>query len=302
MLVGAWRRGRLASSYMFAGEQGIGKRFTAFNFAKALNCLDPAGGGDACEACASCRKMNSGSHPDLVAVGPDGDQIRVDEIRKLEGALSYRAYEARVKVAIVDDAEKMNASAANAFLKTLEEPSPDSLIILVTSAPDRLPATIRSRCSRVNFTPLGPDDCLRVISGGKRAGGDPGVLVRLSMGRPGLARGEDLVSERDRFLKTLGGGGKHPWKDRSDMERWLDMALLVLRDMAVLKTAGEEGDLINRDKAGEIGRLCERASPEGIIECYEKIARLRWRLAFNLNRGITWNYAGAVMEGIKGSG
>jgi DNA polymerase-3 subunit delta' len=307
MLGGARRRGRLASSYLFAGEQGVGKRLTAFNFAKALNCLEPvegAGYPDSCERCASCLKMNAGFHPDFLMVEPDGEQIKVEQVRALEEALAFKAYEASYKAAVVDDAEKMNASAANAFLKTLEEPAAQSLIILVTSAPDRLPETIRSRCSRVNFTPLGPADCEAVISRVRGpGGGDPALLARLSMGRPGLAGGEDLQRQRDGFLGSLGAAaGRQPWKDRKDMERWLDMALLLLRDMAVLKAAGSRGALINADMADAVESMGERAPVEVIIECYEKLSLLRKRLGFNLNRAITWNYANVVMEELAGSG
>lgn len=304
MLLGARRMGRVASSYLFAGEQGIGKRFTALNFAKALNCLNPVDGdyGDACDKCPSCIKIDAGTHPDFLLIEPDGDQIKVEQVRRLEEALSLTAYEAKVKVAVVDDAEAMNASAANAFLKTLEEPPPESLIILVSSSPDRLPETIRSRCSRINFRPLGPGACEEVMK--KRASARKAlpVLVRLSMGRPGLALGEDLLKERDMVMGDLEGtAGKHPWKDRKDIERWLEMSMLLLRDMAVLKATGSAEGLINRDMAAELGEMSEKAALTGIIEAYGKLMQLKSRLGFNLNKAITWNYAQSVMEGFKGS-
>ena len=82
---------------------------------------------------------------------PEKGEIRVDEIRMIEDVISLAPYEGKRKVVIVDDAETMNPSAANAFLKTLEEPPPQSIIILISASPDRLPETIRSRCSRINF-------------------------------------------------------------------------------------------------------------------------------------------------------
>src|SRR3990172_7806680 len=158
-------RGRVSSAYLFTGESGIGKRLAALNFAKVLNCLSPVDDQqpDACDACDSCRKIDAGSHPDLVTVSPEKDEIRVDEIRALEDTLSFKPFEGRKKVVIVDDADRMNQSAANAFLKTLEEPPDESLIILVASNPDRLPETIRSRCSRIRFAPLSLQACREVI-------------------------------------------------------------------------------------------------------------------------------------------
>jgi DNA polymerase-3 subunit delta' len=300
MLLGARRMGRLASSYLFAGEQGIGKRFAALNFAKALNCLDPVDL-DACDGCPSCVKIDSGTHPDFLLVEPDGDQIKVEQVRRLGEALSLTAYEAKVKVAVMDDAEAMNPSAANAFLKTLEEPPAASLIILVSSSPDRLPDTVRSRCSRINFRPLSPGDCEKVMK--KSVKKDLSVLVRLSMGRPGLALKENLIKERDRCMADLGGGaeGRHAWKDRRDIERWLEMQMLIIRDMAVAKITGGREGLINLDRAEELGRLGESAALTGIIEGYVKLMELKGRLGFNLNKAITWNYAQGVLEELKGN-
>ena len=176
------RRGRISSSYLFAGESGIGKKFTAINLAKALNCLKVADSYrspiqihdsrftpdtsrlvDACDECSSCRKIDAGMHPDVLLISPESGQIRIEEIRAIDEILSLKAFEGRTKVVVVDDAETMNQYAANAFLKTLEEPPSDSLIILVSSKPDRLPDTIQSRCSRINFTPLSHEACEMVI-------------------------------------------------------------------------------------------------------------------------------------------
>lgn len=299
MLRSAMLRGRVAASYLFAGEQGIGKRYAAVNLAKALNCLASPESVDCCDTCPSCRKIDSGAHPDFIIIGPEGSQIKVDSIRRVEGMLSLRAYEARVKTVIVDDAEAMNPSAANAFLKTLEEPPRGSLIILVSSSPDMLPPTVRSRCVRVNFTPLPPAACESVL--GKSA--DKAVLARLSMGRPGLALKEKLLREAERFFRTIkggeGGDGKHPWKDARDVQRWIDMALLLLRDMAVLKITETSEGLINKDRAAEIAKMGPDASEKVILDCYRKFSALRNALRFNPNRGITWNYANSVFWELK---
>jgi DNA polymerase-3 subunit delta' len=294
------QRDRVASSYLFTGEDGIGKRLAAFEFAKALNCQQPVrglGGPDSCGTCPSCRKYDAGTHPDFALIEPEGSMIKVEHIRRLEETLSLRALEARYKAAIVDNAELMNESAANAFLKTLEEPAPGTVIILVSSRPDRLPQTIRSRCSRINFTPLSPDDCARVI--GKAAEKSP-ALTRLCMGRPGLAVRVDIMKEREKFFKALSailaGGEKPTWGDRQDMERWLDQAMLVLRDIAVLKSTDSDEGLINSDMADELDRLGAAAKLEDIIDAYNTLKTLKGSLIFNLNKGITWNYTGSVLE------
>lgn len=304
ILRGAMERGRLASSYLFAGEEGIGKRFAAFNLAKALNCLEPVGA-DACGRCPSCRKMEAGTHLDFRVVEPDGDQIKVEQIREVEEILSLKPYEGGVKTVVVDDAERMNTYAANAFLKTLEEPSPQTLIVLVTSNPDWLPLTIRSRCSRVNFTPLSPADCEAVVSKGLGPAKPEKIeaMVKLSMGRPGLVLREDPVAERDRFFATLQKmvrrEGRPAWRERSDMQRWLEMSLVFLRDLAVCAAGGGDGrrgELINSDMAAEIGRLAGGVTLDSVVECYGKMLGLVAGLRFNPNKAITWNYAGSALE------
>jgi len=226
MLTGILERQRLANSYIFSGEPGIGKKLTALNFAKAINCLkDRNDSGvmsnglkhketskliqdlliinqsslpsapspithhslsvDACDICDSCLKIESGSHPDLLLITPEDRQIKIDEIRLIDEALSFRPFEGRKKIVIIDDADAMNIAAANAFLKTLEEPPEDSVIILISSKSDRLPATILSRCSRVNFVTLSLESCIQVLHD-KVPDRDTASLARLSMGKPGL--------------------------------------------------------------------------------------------------------------------
>ena len=262
ILTGVLERNRIASSYIFCGEPGIGKKLTALNFAKALNCqksetspglLAPDSGfstrSDACDQCESCLKINAGSHPDLLLVAPEDRQIKIDEIRLIDDALSFRPFEGRKKIVIVDDADTMNIAAANAFLKTLEEPPGDSVIVLISSRPDRLPATIRSRCSRVNFFALSPGSCKQVLRG-KVPDEELETLARLSMGKPGLALSSDLKEEIAWFsglLKAMLNAEKDSWASREEMDKWFEYVLTMMRDAAVLRITGEASQLINTD-------------------------------------------------------
>ncbi|HXX56435.1 MAG TPA: DNA polymerase III subunit delta' [Thermodesulfovibrionales bacterium] len=340
ILLRTLRRRRTPSAYLFAGESGIGKRFTAVNLAKAINCLkdrdemaDPAGGServpltdmrqeeqeDSCDSCVSCLKIDSGTHPDVIMISPDKGEIRVSEIREVEDALSLMPHEGRKKVVIIDEADTMNQSAANAFLKTLEEPPEDSLIILIASNPDRLPETIRSRCSRLLFTPLSGAACGEVIrlvdrreaasrcATDKRAvtrtsGADSDLpaRIRLSMGRPGLALSSDLLKEQERFvgiLRSVTGGQHETWADRDEMERWLDMAVIFLRDVAVLQLTHDEGMLFSPDIRG-LSEAGARADIRALVESFDALTRLKRKLDFNLNKGITWNYTASVLRNI----
>jgi len=308
MLLGILRRQKVASSYLFCGEAGVGKKTVAIDFAKAVNCLSPISPGpqfsadgrvDACDECESCEKIKAGVHPDFLLVLPEERLIRIEEIRMVDDALSYKPFEGRKKTVIVDDAETMNISAANAFLKTLEEPPEDSVIILVSSKPDMLPATIRSRCSRINFSPLPTDACMQVLSGKETDAGKLSLAARLSMGRPGTALSADLTEERTWFLNLFRGmlhAEKDGWSSRDDMERWFDHVLIFFRDMTVLKVTKDPGRLINADLEAYFSDLSKSADVKVIIYIHQELSRIRRLLSFNLNKSITWNYTASMLR------
>ncbi len=154
--------GSVPPSLIFSGPDGVGKRQVALAVAQALNCPDPVtvdGVRDGCGRCASCGKIARDKHPDVIAVAPDDKgTIRIDPIRDLIRKTAYRPFEGRVRVAVVDQADAMPDDSQNALLKTLEEPQPSSVFILVTSRPDMLLETVRSRCCHLRFAPLAAGD------------------------------------------------------------------------------------------------------------------------------------------------
>ena len=272
------------------------------------------------------KKIDAGTHPDFLLISPESDQIKIEEIRAIDDALSLKAYEARYKIVIVDEADAMNQYAANAFLKTLEEPPAGSLIILISSKPDNLPDTIRSRCSRLNFSPLSLDACRDVISNvlshrQLSAGNTKGdskkkkekekvpaatltpellrLLARLSMGSPGDAVSGDLIEQRTWFLDLLKAmlySEKDGWASKEDMKRWFDFALILLRDMAVMKVKRNEVGLINADIKEYVESLGSRTDLRVIIECYRILNNLKRYFGFNLNKSLTWNYTGSLLR------
>jgi DNA polymerase-3 subunit delta' len=300
-------RGKIPSSYLFAGESGIGKKYTAINLAKTVNCLKAVDSEhipvDSCDACSSCKKIDAGVHPDYLLVSPEGGQIRIEEIRPVDNRLSLKPFEGKNKIVIIDDADTMNVFASNAFLKTLEEPPKDSLIILVSSKPDNLPDTIRSRCSRINFTPLSHEASQRVIQRAigqeEKTPSELSTIMRLSLGRPGLVLSGELLEEREWFLNLFKGmllSSKDGWASREEMETWHNLLLVFLRDMAVLKITRKETDLINNDLIDFINSLSKSLDIKVIIEIYQKINLLRRYFYFNLNRPLTWNYTSSLLR------
>ena len=153
------QRSRWPQAMLIAGRRGLGKRALALHFARALLCEDPRADGDACGVCPSCVYAAAGAHPDLRVIEPllsdeEGnvtvvDAITVDRIRELTAFSQLSTHRHRAKVAVIAPAEAMNAAAANALLKTLEEPPADTYLMLVSHQSARLPATIVSRCQRL---------------------------------------------------------------------------------------------------------------------------------------------------------
>lgn len=290
ILFGTIRKNRIPTAILMSGETGTGKRFAAINYAKAINCLEPADN-DSCDRCISCKKTDSGIHPDVFIVEPENDEIRIDSVRNLEDSLCLKSFEGKKKIAIIDDSDKLNANAANAFLKTLEEPPDNSVIILLSSNEDSLPDTIKSRCVKIKFSSLPEADCRRILSANVRPE-DLTLYINLSMGRPGIAGKRNFVDERSWFLKLynnmLTDNSKDIWTDKEQMKTWLDMALVFLRDAIVYEITDNESAV-----------LLGTAHKYGInkaLNAYDTLLQTRSLLDYNLNKSITWNYTAGVMK------
>lgn len=293
ILQGTIRRNRIPSALLFTGDSGIGKRSSALIYLQALNCLERQDG-DACGACTSCRKIASGNHPDLLSIQPDGGEIKIETIRSVEEFLAMKPYEGRKKAVLIDEAHAMNINASNAFLKTLEEPPADSVILLITANPDTLPDTIRSRCFQVRFSPL-PAAAYNAVLNAAQSTEIDDTARRLAKGRPGLAlagtHGADARRCAELYAAMARGETKDAWEDRQDMEQWLALAPLVFRDLAVARIgAGEPLLVTDAPKTEDIGTVLEK---------YRAVQRVQTRSAFNLNKGITWQYVSEIVRSKK---
>ncbi|MBI5195836.1 MAG: hypothetical protein HZA10_05910 [Nitrospirae bacterium] len=323
ILRGSIAKNRLAHAYLFAGDAGIGKKLTAVNFAKALNCLNNREALsvmsdelkkdthyasrithhaiDCCDECPSCIKIDKAIHPDVFFIAPEGDggQITIKIIRELEEHLSYKSFEGMWKVAVIDIAENLNQSAANAFLKTLEEPPGHSLLILISSRPELIPDTIRSRCQTVRFSPL-PLEKMTELLKHETQNTNHKLISLLSAGRLGDALSEDMIGRRDDSLdklkNLLGNIEGASWADRDSMEEWFEWAQLWLRDIAVFKATDNAGLLINYDKEAEIKNISQYADLREILTLSDKLNDIKDRLRFNLNKELTFYYTSILLK------
>jgi len=334
ILTGSITRNRIAHAYLFTGEDGIGKRLTAINFAKSLNCRNnrEASGAngkrvnnnsshasrltpytiDCCDECPSCIKIDKAIHPDVFLIAPEAGLITVSVIRGLEESLSYKAFEGKWKIVIIDKADSLNQSAANAFLKTLEEPPGQSLLVLISSMPELIPQTIRSRCQKINFSPLPIKKMGELLEykysteGPKIQGQQAKLLGLLSGGRPGWALGKDLIKKRDRlfdeFKSLLGGVEEGLWGDRDSMQEWFDWVQLWLRDIAVLKATGRADLLINQDRVQEMEKISKKPGLKDILNLSNALYDIKNLLRFNLNKQLTLYHTNLLLKKTFGQG
>jgi len=159
-LQNAVRLDRVAHAYLFSGPRGTGKTTTARILAKAINCLEDDASLRPCNVCVNCRAINSGSSPDIVEIDAASNR-GIDDIRDLRDRVRYAPVQLRSKVYIIDESHQITGAAANAFLKTLEEPPAHTRFILATTDPEELLPTIVSRCQRFEFRRVGLDDIVR---------------------------------------------------------------------------------------------------------------------------------------------
>jgi DNA polymerase III subunit delta' len=232
-------RDGLPPSLIFSGPAGSGAREMATALAQALNCLSPvwfddaeagAPGRDACGTCAACSRIARGMHPDVLVVVPgDNGSIRIDQVRDVIDRSAFRPFEGRRRVVIVDEADTMAPPAQSALLKTLEEPPPSSVFVLVTSRPDMLLPTVQSRCPRLRFQTAGHEP----IDPGAREVAQQ-VLERAAATDDPAAR---IEGARDLLVNT-GSGGRG---DREQLASHLQAMASLLRDVEVIATRARAG-------------------------------------------------------------
>lgn len=304
ILLRAAREGLVSHAYLFSGPAGVGKRLMAIEFAKLLNCLRAgADSGVKCE-CGACRKIDKGIHPDVITVQFAGAKnIKVDQIREeVEEKLFLRPFEGRSKVVIVDDSERMSNSAQNAFLKTLEEPPSESVIILVTSHPNSLLPTIRSRCQSLGFNPLSEKLIVDVLEKRGELSPEEALLCsRLSGGSLGRALGLDreIIEWRKELILRLSTLNKYSASDianltetvsdgaSSDDTGRLEMAFqfiyLWLRDLVIVKTGS--GEITNTDLSDIIAGTAGKWKLDDLLDRQRQLERT-WYDIFRTNANL----------------
>jgi DNA polymerase III subunit delta' len=313
--------GRVPGSLLFTGHEGIGKKLFALELAKAMNCRHRVGV-EACDECSSCKRISRSTFPPF---GKDDDDkerliwsehadvamakaykniIRVPVMRELEREANFRPFEGAARIFIVEDADTMNLQASNALLKTLEEPPPTTHLILTTSNPTALLATIRSRCQTIRFAPI-PREAVRnfLIEEKKMPAADADLLSSTSGGSLGRALSTDIEIYRERrdsmldVLTALAVTGDRVQllraaevlaapKDRDEYERRLDVLEGLIRDAWALRLGRPDETIVNGDLLKTLKPVAAKLKSEQAGSWLKQIEKLRGALEVNLNRKI----------------
>jgi DNA polymerase-3 subunit delta' len=285
--------GRLAHGYLFSGPKGVGKRLFAVDLAKALLCEAQVPGLQACQQCSSCRLMDAGNHPDFFMVHRPEDKVEmpIDTMRELCRSMALKPARGRRRVAIVDDADDFNEESANCFLKTLEEPPPGSLLVLIGTSPERQLSTIVSRCQVVRFSRLSESQVARIAQEQGIESEMAARMARLADGSPGqaLALAEPaLWAFRQRMLGALCGSpfdsvllgrsfmefieeaGKEggPQRRRASLvlRLWVEFLMDLLHQLS-----GQAPRLVDQADAGYLRELGKRLDADSTIEIIDRV-------------------------------
>jgi DNA polymerase-3 subunit delta' len=326
--------GRLPNSLLFVGPTGIGKRQFALETARTVLCGDKAGD-EACGVCSLCmhiadfviptestdsnkdqfKKVFFGGSRDVGIVVPYKNFILVDASRDLEKEVNFRPSDGPARFFIVDNADQMNEAAANALLKTLEEPPATSYLFLITSRPDSLLPTIRSRCQTIRFAPLSPQEIEGYLVGERAMQHHEAALAaRLARGSIGRAVHLNVVqfkTQRERMFdvvkNAVSTGDRaallkiseelNDAKNKDSFAQNIDILESLIHDVWSVAISDDTSRLVNTDLNADIQQLASDASPQSLTEWLRLIEEMRLNFTVNINRKIAADALFVTMAG-----
>lgn len=288
------RAGTLPHALLIAGAEGMGKSAFAGALTAALLCLEPGDDGHACGHCSACRLREAGTHPDLLQVVPEeeGKAIGIGQVRAQNAFLALTRQFDRHKISLIAPADSMTTAAANALLKTLEEPAAGTLLLLVSARPAALPATVRSRCQRIDAQPPAPAVALRWLREVQPELGESAeLLLTLAEGAPyraltmAAAGSLDARAQLLADLEALVRGRAEPvsvaanWLKKRSVNEALYWLSRFVTDMIRLGLAGGSGNPLNRDRVEILQRWAQRSRPSSLYTYLDRVEEARRLLA-----------------------
>ena len=298
----ALAQNRVGHAYLFSGLDAAGKKTLALEFAKVVNCEKADEIHDSCGECPACLKINRHNHPDIFFIEAEGQFIRINAIRDIQEQMTFKPMEGRRRVFVIDNADKMNDQAANALLKTLEEPSPANILILVTAKPYTLLSTIISRCRHMRFNPLSIDTVAKFLIERMNMEKKKALLLAgLSGGSIGQAlelNKDDVIAYRTETLKLLANTKKSEplsllaftsffGQDKRGIKQGFNILKTCFRDALVYKETNNDQMLINQDNSSFIASLALRLSGEQILRNIALVEKAAETIEQNVNKSLT---------------
>ncbi|WP_181351119.1 DNA polymerase III subunit delta' [Thalassobacillus sp. CUG 92003] len=259
MLVNSFKKNRISHAYLFQGPEGTGKREASILFTKGLFC-EQLDGAEPCHQCRNCIRIDSGNHPDVHWIEPDGQSIKKEQILHLQKEFTYTGMESNQKVYVVVDADKMTTNASNRLLKFLEEPTQQTTAMLLTENGQALLNTIRSRCQLLAFQPLPPHRLQQKLSSEGVSESNARLLSALTndltealdMNKDEwFANARKLVIQLIEVLQSKPNEVllfvNHQWmphfKERDQMQQGLDLLVLWFQDL-INQFVGREEEVV----------------------------------------------------------
>ena len=322
ILTALLQNGTLPHALLFTGTEGVGKQAAAVALAMACNCqrelpefkaehrsgqapVNSSGEFnlltmDACGVCKSCRKIAAGNHPDIIRIQPIGPFIKIGQIRALLQTLAMKPYEAITRVAILSEAQAMNAAASNALLKILEEPPSRSMLVLTATQKSDLLPTIVSRCQHVGFNPI-PDEKIAAWLKNKhgleqQAADILAVMANGSFSRAQMMVKNNWLQRRKWVIEEMAHLSLQPIshlfalaeklsKEKEALAQSLEIIKVWFRDLIINQY--DAGKIINRDVADKIETASQKNNLSDLLSKVDAVQKTQNRLAANTNLRLT---------------
>ena len=298
------QNGTIPHALLFIGIEGVGKQTAAMAMAMACNCMAVKPKHNPCGSCKSCRKIESGNHPDIILLKPSGPFIRIGQIRDLCGTLAMKPYEARLRVVIISDAQAMNPSAGNALLKVLEEPPDRTLLILTALQTSDLLPTIVSRCQHIRFNPVSQKNLESLLIQRHGANPDEAKIIAI-MANGSVSKAVSMINSinRDNWvnrriwlinevesLPVSSMGSRMAFaeklsKSKEILAESLEVIKFWFRDLVVCKYHPEK--IINRDLKDKILRVSKKMNVISLISKIDDIESAQKNIQANTNLRLT---------------
>ncbi len=311
LLKRAIKNERMAHSYLFLGNEGIGRKFVAIQFAKAINCLNRKDDQDSCDQCISCKKIDQNIHPDVLVLEPSGQTLKVEQVREMQKDLSYRPYEGKRRICILSGADRMAPNMSNTLLKNIEEPPLHTLIILLANHERTMLPTIVSRCQIIRFYQLPISMVSSWLIKEKGVSKEEAILLA-SLSEGSIGRALEISKEietipREILLHELIGSKYLTIEDmrnilevlsqkdeREDLILILEVCKTLLRDIIMVNINGN--DLINFDLLNNIRKVSQNWDLKSLIKRIDLIHQTIFAIRNNANTKlalkalmISWN-------------